>query len=255
VGRLAGGSACPASPISLPAPTLSAACASKARVRARPSTSGSARCLCTKVELEAEDSPAAQPETEPQTSPQPCAVPGADGPARSQSGQAGRNDAQGFVRRGAAAGWRPANPLRHRPRAGVSAGVLLPISLWRLGGRLLRRGLSAQVCARSAPSLHALHPLPAPSPHPLRSARATLFVPELGEEYEVFCGRYPSPEAFKAAYGVEEVHGLHGLPAWPRPPPPPSNPLPPFPPPPPPPHLRRHPHPRPRLHPRPHPHL
>ena len=58
-------------------------------------------------------------------------------------------------------------------------------------------------CTLSAPS--------APSPRPLRSARATLFVPELGEEYEVFCGRYPSPEAFKAAYGVEEVHLLHRL--------------------------------------------
>lgn len=48
----------------------------------------------------------------------------------------------------------------------------------------------------------------------LPSARATLFVPELGEEYEVFCGRYPSPEAFKAAYGVEEVRHLRELPAW-----------------------------------------
>ena len=37
-------------------------------------------------------------------------------------------------------------------------------------------------------------------------------MPELGEEYEVFCGRYPSPEAFKAAYGVEEVHGLPARP-------------------------------------------
>ena len=48
----------------------------------------------------------------------------------------------------------------------------------------------------------------------LPSAKATLFVPELGEDYEVFCGRYPSPEAFKAAYGVEEVRYLHELPAW-----------------------------------------
>ena len=39
-------------------------------------------------------------------------------------------------------------------------------------------------------------------------------MPELGEDYEVFCGRYPSPEAFKAAYGVEEVRYLHELPAW-----------------------------------------
>ena len=53
MARLAGGSACPASPISSPAPTSSAACALKARVRARPSTSGSARCLCTTIELEA----------------------------------------------------------------------------------------------------------------------------------------------------------------------------------------------------------
>ena len=50
----------------------------------------------------------------------------------------------------------------------------------------------------------------------LPSAKATVFVPELGEDYEVFCGRYPSPEAFKAAYGVEEVRYLHELPAMAR---------------------------------------
>jgi len=61
-------------------------------------------------------------------------------------------------------------------------------------------------------SLHPRRTLAAHSPRRLHSARATLFVPELGEEYEVFCGRYPSPEAFKAAYGVEEVHGLPARP-------------------------------------------
>ena len=48
----------------------------------------------------------------------------------------------------------------------------------------------------------------------LPSARATLFVPKLGEDYEVFCGQYPPAEDFEARYGVEEVRYLDELPAW-----------------------------------------
>ena len=48
----------------------------------------------------------------------------------------------------------------------------------------------------------------------LPDARATLFVPKLGEDYEVFCGAYPPPSDFLERYGVEEVRYVEELPAW-----------------------------------------
>ena len=35
--------------------------------------------------------------------------------------------------------------------------------------------------------------------------RATLFVPKLGLDYEVFCGHYPSADDFRARYAVDET--------------------------------------------------
>ena len=36
----------------------------------------------------------------------------------------------------------------------------------------------------------------------LPTGKATLFVPKMGIDYEVFCGRYPSPADFKTKYGL-----------------------------------------------------
>ena len=256
MARLAGGSACPASPISSPAPTSSAACALKARVRARPSTSGSARCLCTTIELEAHRLPPS-----PIPNPAQFRVPmalhetnrvklaemmpkGSRGVALLQGG-----DQQTRYDTDHEPVFRQESYFQYLfgvSEAGCFGAVSLPRSAHALHCLCTLWTLSehSETTLRG-PSLHALHPLrtlSAPSSHPLYSARATLFVPELGEEYEVFCGRYPSPQAFKAAYGVEEAHEL---PAWPPPSLPPPL-LPPHP------HLRRHCHPRPRFHPRPH---
>jgi Xaa-Pro dipeptidase len=48
----------------------------------------------------------------------------------------------------------------------------------------------------------------------LPTGKATLFVPKLGIDYEVFCGQYPSPADFKTKYAVDEVRYVDELPDW-----------------------------------------
>lgn len=48
----------------------------------------------------------------------------------------------------------------------------------------------------------------------LPDGKATLFVPKLGVDYEVFCGRYPLPEDFRSKYAVDDVRFVDELPAW-----------------------------------------
>ena len=48
----------------------------------------------------------------------------------------------------------------------------------------------------------------------LPDGKATLFVPKLGEDYEIFCGRYPSPSDFLAKYAVDDVRYVDELQGW-----------------------------------------
>ena len=48
----------------------------------------------------------------------------------------------------------------------------------------------------------------------LPEGKATLFIPKLGVDYEVFCGKYPSTDDFKTKYGVDDVKYLDELPGW-----------------------------------------
>lgn len=48
----------------------------------------------------------------------------------------------------------------------------------------------------------------------LPDGRATLFVPKLGRDYEIFCGKFPTPEDFQAMYGVDEVLFVDDMLPW-----------------------------------------
>lgn len=48
----------------------------------------------------------------------------------------------------------------------------------------------------------------------LPEGRSTLFVPRLGLDYEVFCGRYPSADEFRAKYAVDDVRYLDEMSEW-----------------------------------------
>ena len=48
----------------------------------------------------------------------------------------------------------------------------------------------------------------------LPSGKATLFIPQYGIDYEIFCGLSPDPEHVKEQYGVEQVLPLEDLPAF-----------------------------------------
>ena len=48
----------------------------------------------------------------------------------------------------------------------------------------------------------------------LADAKATLFVPRHGAEYEIWAGRAPTCAEFRARYGVEDVRFVDELAAW-----------------------------------------
>ena len=48
----------------------------------------------------------------------------------------------------------------------------------------------------------------------LQTKKATLFIPRLSAEYEVWCGKIQTPQYFKELYGVDEVLYVDELEAW-----------------------------------------